>query len=73
MEAQIEKVTEIQEIMSYGIMSTPALVIDGKVAIVGQVPSAEKIKQIITENNQKDGCIEDVPASSGGCSCGGKC
>lgn len=73
MEALVEKVTEIQEIMSYGIMSTPALVIDGVVAMVGQVPNAEKIKQIITDNEAKSDCADQETASPGGCSCGGKC
>lgn len=72
MEAQVEKVTEIQEIMSYGIMSTPALVIDGEVVVVGQVPNIEKIKQIINSNNSETACAEDAPVS-GGCGCGGKC
>lgn len=72
MEAQVEKVTEIQEIMSYGIMSTPALVIDGEVVMVGQVPNAEKIKQIISSNNSKTACVEDAPVS-GGCGCNGNC
>ncbi len=57
LEALVEKVTEIQEIMSYGIMSTPALVIDGVVAMVGQVPNVEKIKQIITDNEVKSNCV----------------
>lgn len=73
MEAQVEKVTEIQEIMSHGIMSTPALVIDGKVAVVGQVPNVEKIKQIIADAGANPAASQEKPASSCGCSCGGKC
>ncbi len=48
--AQIEKVEDIQKIMSYGIMRTPALVIDEKVALYGRVPSVKEIKEIISKN-----------------------
>ncbi len=47
-EATIVKVENIMEIMKYGIMNTPALVIDEKVAIKGRVPSAEEIKIVLT-------------------------
>jgi small redox-active disulfide protein 2 len=46
-DATITKVEDIIEIMKYNIMSTPALVVDGKVVIKGRVPSAEEIKQIL--------------------------
>ncbi|MFA5994115.1 MAG: thioredoxin family protein [Parcubacteria group bacterium] len=73
MEAQVEKVTEIQEIMSYGVMSTPALVIDDEVVMAGQVPNVEKIKQIIIANKVQAVGTEDT-ANSGGCGCcGGQC
>ena len=42
-EAEITKVTDYAEIMAYGIMSTPGLVIDGKVVSYGRVPSADDI------------------------------
>lgn len=45
MEATVEKITEIQEIMSYGIMSTPALVVDEAVLVAGMVPSVNDIKE----------------------------
>lgn len=47
-EAQIEKVEDIVKIMEYGVMSTPALVLDGKVIISGRVPNVKKIKQLLT-------------------------
>lgn len=46
-DATIEKVTDIKAIMSFGVMKTPALVVDGKVKIMGRVPSAEEIKQYL--------------------------
>jgi protein-disulfide isomerase len=35
--------------MNYGVMTTPALVIDGKVVVKGRVPSAEEIRKLITK------------------------
>ena len=46
-EHQIEKVTDINEIMKFGIMMTPALAVDGQVKIVGKVLSPEQIKQLL--------------------------
>jgi len=47
-EATVDHVTDIKKIMAYGIMTTPALVIDGKVAAAGKLPSLEDIKKMIT-------------------------
>lgn len=46
-EATIEKVTDIKEIMKYGVMSTPALVVDEKVKVMGKVPSSKDIKKFL--------------------------
>lgn len=46
-EAEVEKVTEVKDIMAYGVMSTPALVVDGKVVISGQVPLVSKLVEIL--------------------------
>jgi small redox-active disulfide protein 2 len=40
---QLEKIEEIQDIMAYGVMSTPGVVVDGKVVHAGGVPSRDKI------------------------------
>ncbi len=48
-DATITKVYDIMEIMKYNIMTTPALVIDGKVVAKGRIPSAEEIKQFLTK------------------------
>lgn len=43
LEASVEKVSDLKQIMSYGVFSTPALVIDGKVVFQGQLPSVDDI------------------------------
>ncbi len=48
-DATIIKVEDIMEIMTFKVMSTPALVIDGKVVVKGRVPSSEEIKKLLTE------------------------
>ena len=47
--ATITKVDDIMEIMKYGVMSTPALVVDEKVVVKGRVPSSEEIRQLLTK------------------------
>jgi len=46
-EYNLEKVSDIKEILSYGVMITPALVVDKKVVVKGQVPSIEEIKNLL--------------------------
>lgn len=46
-DASIEKVTSMDDIMNYGVMMTPALVIDEEVKSVGKVLSAEEIKKML--------------------------
>jgi len=64
LEAQIEYSTDIQRMVELGAMSSPVLAIDDKIVLAGQVPGAEKIKDILTTNN----IIKSEPGS--GCSCG---
>jgi len=47
-EYEIEKVTEINEIMKFGVMMTPCLVIDGEVKAVGKIPSVDEIKVMLS-------------------------
>ncbi|RLC48267.1 MAG: thioredoxin family protein [Candidatus Coatesbacteria bacterium] len=46
-EYELEKVTDINKIMGYGVMMTPALVVGGEVKIVGKMASVEEIKRLI--------------------------
>ena len=45
--AELEKVTNLNDIMAFGVMVTPALAIDGQVKTSGKVPTAEAIKEMI--------------------------
>jgi small redox-active disulfide protein 2 len=49
-DANISKVDDIVQIMNYGVMRTPALVIDEKVIFSGKVPSVSELKEIIAKN-----------------------
>lgn len=51
--AQVDKIEDIVEIMNYNILSTPAMVIDGKVVLKGKVPSKEEILKIINNENSR--------------------
>jgi small redox-active disulfide protein 2 len=47
LECEVEKVTDIEAIMAFNVMMTPALAVDGEVKIVGKVPSVEEIKELL--------------------------
>jgi len=47
-DAEVTKVEDIMEIMKFNVMTTPALVVDGKVVVKGRVPSSDELKQILT-------------------------
>ncbi len=44
---ELEKVTDLNQIMSFGVMMTPALVVDGKVKVSGKVPSVDEVKKLL--------------------------
>ena len=48
-QADVLKVTDIDVIIEKGVMYTPALVIDGKLALQGKIPTVEQVKQLIKE------------------------
>ena len=68
LKVEVEYIADIQKIIELGVMSSPVLTINGKVALVGQLPNIDKIKELITLNNQPK--IEEF---MGSCSCGGNC
>lgn len=45
--ADVEKVTDLMKIAGYGVMGTPAVVVDGEVKLVGRIPKKEEIKSWI--------------------------
>ena len=47
-EYKMEKVTDLNKIMDYGVMITPALVIDGQVKIAGKIPKMDDIKKMLS-------------------------
>ena len=67
LDIKIEKVEDMQEIMKYNIMSTPAIVIDEKVVLKGRVPSLAEAKEIL-ENATVSSCCSDSRSDS---CCGG--
>ncbi|WP_246222906.1 thioredoxin family protein [Draconibacterium halophilum] len=48
-EASIEKVEDIYKIMQFGVMNTPALVVDGKVVLSGKLPGDKELKELLTK------------------------
>ncbi len=46
---ELVKVTDVNEIMKFGVMITPALAIDGEVKVAGKVPSPEEIKGMLEQ------------------------
>jgi small redox-active disulfide protein 2 len=48
-EASVTKVEDIVEIMQMGVMSTPALVVDGEVVLTGKIPSVDEMVKIVSK------------------------
>ena len=46
-EHELVKVTDLQEIVALGVMTTPALAVDGQVKVAGNIPSIEELKRLI--------------------------
>lgn len=47
---KLEKVTEIEKIVALGVMSTPALLVDGTLRVSGRVPSADEMRRILEKS-----------------------
>ena len=54
LQAQVEKVEELERIVSFGVLRTPGLVIDEKVVSQGCVPTVEKITQLILAHQETE-------------------
>ena len=73
-DAVIEKVTDMGLIMAYGIMSTPALVVNEQVMSYGRIPDIAEIKAILSNPEVINATPKDSDQKENGCcSCGGKC
>ena len=46
-EYTLEKVTDINDIVAFGVVATPALVVDGDIKVAGRVPTVEALKRLI--------------------------
>jgi len=49
LQADVSKVEDIMEIMKFGVMNTPALVINGKVVLSGRLPRDKELKELLTQ------------------------
>ena len=49
-DAVVEKVEDINQIISRGIVATPAIAVDGKIVLTGKIPTLEEAKEILTQN-----------------------
>jgi small redox-active disulfide protein 2 len=49
---ELEKVTDLKRIMSFGVMTTPALVVDGQVKVSGKVPSLNELKTLLQQTDK---------------------
>jgi small redox-active disulfide protein 2 len=48
LECEIEKITDINQIVSFGVMLTPALVVDGEIKVSGKRPSMEDLREMLS-------------------------
>lgn len=66
LKAEVEYVTDVSKIIEMGVMSSPVLAVDGKPALVGFLPSLEKIKSVLSTGGKTEVKLHK-------CSCGGRC
>jgi small redox-active disulfide protein 2 len=72
-ETVVEKITDMGLIMNYGIMSTPALVINEQVMSYGRIPDVAEIKAMLSNPEIAKPATDNSTPKAGKCSCGGKC
>ncbi len=66
----VTKVTDLKEMMAAGVLSTPAVMVDGKIKCIGKVPTKTEIASWLDNN---DISTASGNATNSGCACGGKC
>jgi small redox-active disulfide protein 2 len=68
-DASVEKVEDIQQIIAYNVISTPALVVDEQVLSKGRIPSDNELKELLTA--KPEGCCgsRGTKSTGGGSSC----
>jgi len=67
-EVELEKVEDMAEIVGYGVMSTPGIVLDGKVVHAGGLPSTDQIKEWLSgDSSCCDTASESASNVTGGC------
>ena len=69
-EIQVEKVEELSEIMRYGVMTTPGVVVDGTVVHAGGIPSKEAIDGWLDDSNSGGCCSGTETTTTSGKCCG---
>lgn len=52
---ELEKVTEIERILDFGVVATPALVVDGEILVAGRVPSTPRLVELLTAHGASPG------------------
>jgi len=68
LDTDVEYISDLQKLLDLGVMSSPVLVIDNKVIVAGQLPTFEKIKELIIANK-----AEEPKKVAGACSCCSHC
>lgn len=64
-DANVQKIEDIQQIVSYGVMSTPGLVVDGKVVCSGRIPSGDELREMLTAAPKPSCCCGDHAKGTG--------
>lgn len=67
-DTEVEYITDVTKMIEMGIMSSPAMVVNGKVVLTGGRHDAKEIKEVLTSNS-----AHSAESNKSGCSCGGKC
>lgn len=67
LEAEFQKITDMEEILSYGVMSLPAVVVDKRVISYGSVPTVKEIKGLLVSADDSSDCCSKKCNCKGGC------